>query len=55
MQGWDQVGHCNVCKPMTKWDTLMCDPPIYSPSELMIKEEGRKDLEEELISKIDES
>ena len=32
MQGWDQVGHCNVCKPMTKWDTLMCDPPIpYFP------------------------
>ena len=27
MQGWDQVGHCNVCEPMTKWDTLMCDPP----------------------------
>ena len=29
MQDWDQVGHCNVCKPMTKWDTLMCDPRIY--------------------------
>ena len=22
------MGHCNVCKPMTKGDTLMCDPPI---------------------------
>ena len=28
VQGWDQVGHCNVCKPMTKLDTLMWDPPI---------------------------
>ena len=23
------MGHCNVCKPMTKWDTLMCDPSIW--------------------------
>ena len=23
-----KVGHSNVCKPMTKWDTLMWDPPI---------------------------
>ena len=22
------MGHCNVCKLMTKWDTLMWDPPI---------------------------
>ena len=27
MQGSDQVSHSNVCKPKTKRDTLMCDPP----------------------------
>ena len=30
IQRWDQVGHCNVYKPLTKWDTLMCDPPIVN-------------------------
>ena len=24
MQGSDQAGHSNVCKVVTKWDTLMC-------------------------------
>ena len=28
MQSWKQVDHSNVCKPMTKWDTLMWAPYI---------------------------
>ena len=37
MRGSDQVGHSNVCKPMTKWDTLMCDPPIEQNSDHIFK------------------